>query len=231
MKIGILADIHGNSIALEAVLQEAKHLQITRLLVLGDIVGYYYHPDKVLELLKGFETTMIRGNHEDMLRSAKSSVEEEEKIKLKHGSGISIALNTLTGDQIKNLTDLPTSTTVTLDSCTIMLCHGAPWKSDEYIYPDAPKEVLAKCTSVKADFLLLGHTHHPFIHSRNSVTVLNPGSVGQPRDIGNLASWAILDTANASIVFKRAQFDIEPLIEEAKKNDPGIPYLQEIFRR
>ena len=80
MKIGVLSDIHGNHIALEAVLTEAVSLDINRLCVLGDMVGYYYHPDRVLEMLKAWPVDVIQGNHERMLRKYQDSDAEKKKI-------------------------------------------------------------------------------------------------------------------------------------------------------
>ena len=67
MRIGVLSDIHGNNFALEQVLIEARKEGLTKLLVLGDIVGYYYSPEKALDLLYDWDFLMIKGNHEEIL--------------------------------------------------------------------------------------------------------------------------------------------------------------------
>ncbi|OGG39856.1 hypothetical protein A2118_02600 [Candidatus Kaiserbacteria bacterium GWA2_50_9] len=231
MKIGILADIHGNNIALEAVLTEVSNAGIERLFVLGDFVGYYYNPDDVLAQLARFKTTMIRGNHEAMLEAAQKDERSKEAIRAKYGSGVSRALEKLTAVQIQELLALPKTREVTIDGLTFILCHGSPWDTNEYIYPDADEEVLRKCASEKADFILLGHTHRPFVYAREGKVVLNPGSVGQPRDIGNLASWVIIDTANRSIVQRRTAFDTVPVAKEAEHTDPHVPYLVDVLTR
>ena len=68
MKIGLLGDIHGNSRALRAVLESARVKGVEKLCLTGDFVGYYYHPDEVLDLLASWPNHAVRGNHEAMLR-------------------------------------------------------------------------------------------------------------------------------------------------------------------
>ncbi len=231
MKIAILSDIHGNSIALKVVLKEIHGMHIEHIFVLGDFVGYYYHPDEVLEALSHFKKTFVRGNHEDMLKGVRNDPEMARKIEEKYGHGISIALKSLSSKEIDMLTNLPETATVELGGKRFFLCHGSPWKNDEYIYPDAPTATLEKCTKMDADFVLMGHTHHPFIHRGSGATLVNPGSVGQARDHGGQASWAVIDTASGDVVFKRSPFDIVPLIEETKKTDPSVKYLREVLQR
>jgi len=231
MKIAILSDIHGNSVALAAVLAEVTDAGIDQLFVLGDFVGYYYSPDKVLAQLSKFTTAMVRGNHETMMEVSQHDEEAKAKVRAKYGSGVSQALEKLSAEQVRALLALPETATVIIDGVTFLLCHGSPWDNNEYIYPDASEEVLRRCAAEKADFVLLGHTHRPFLYTHDGTVVLNPGSVGQPRDIGNLASWAVIDTANRSVVQRRTSFDTALVAEEAGRIDPGVPYLVEVLTR
>ena len=68
MKIAVLSDIHGNNFALDDVLKECKLENVEKLLILGDIVGYYYHPELVLKMLSEWEYEIIKGNHEVILQ-------------------------------------------------------------------------------------------------------------------------------------------------------------------
>jgi hypothetical protein len=69
------------------------------------------------------------------------------------------------------------------------------------------------------------------IFPRDDSVIVNPGSVGQPRDLGSLASYAILNTDNSSVVFRRVPFFSESLITQSKKIDPHYPYVSEILER
>jgi putative phosphoesterase len=231
MKVAVLSDIHGNSVALKAVVGEMKKQTILRVLILGDFVGYYYRPDEVLDLLSEFETTSIRGNHENMLRATRANTDMAHEIELQYGHGITKAMERLSREQLDLLCELPETRSVQMGDVRFFLCHGSPWRNDEYIYPDAPLEVLEKCAAMDANFVAMGHTHHPFIHRGRGATVFNPGSVGQARDSSGAASWAIVDTDNSEVVFKRTPFDIMPIIGDVIMLDPNLPYLHDILRR
>jgi len=231
MKIGVLSDIHGNDIALEAVLSDASSMGVEHLLVLGDIVGYYYNPDKVLMQLQGWSYDMIAGNHEQMMKQSIKDQNYLEKVTSKYGSGVKIALQKLTAEQIGYLGDLPEYMKVILDNVDIGLYHGSPRDTDEYIYPDAELDLLKKISYVQHDYILMGHTHYPMCTHIGNTILLNPGSVGQPRDIGGLASWAIINTSNNTVVHRRVKFHVDELMNQCKTNDPDIVYLRDVLVR
>ncbi len=231
MKIAVLADIHGNHIALESVLKEIKDLAIQQLLVLGDLVGYYYHPDKVINLLKPWEKIVIQGNHEDMLIKAKTDKVYANQIRQKYGSGINIALKKIDKRLLNKLIKLPAHKLITIEKLKIELCHGSPWNRDVYIYPDADKKILEKCTINASDFVLMGHTHYPFVYKINRSIVANVGSVGQARDKGRSASWALIDTKTRKLTLIHTPYDPSNIINEVKKTDPEIPYLYRVLTR
>lgn len=92
MKIGVISDIHGNHYALQEVLKVAKIEGIEKLLVLGDIVGYYYHPEIVLEMLSDWDCEIIKGNHEELLQALYEDKIDGEILKKKYGKGHEEAL-------------------------------------------------------------------------------------------------------------------------------------------
>jgi putative phosphoesterase len=232
MKLAIISDIHGNSFALEAVMCEIQRLNIDRIFILGDTVGYYYFPDKVFKQLANFDVTAIRGNHDIYLEQMMGSPEYAILLCKKYGSALGLASKVLSTDQIAYLRELPNITVVEYLGKTFTLAHGSPFKNDQYIYPDTERSVLLSCVNeVNTDYLLLGHTHHPFIFAGTNTTLINPGSVGQSRDIGGFASWAIMDMSNDCVTFKKTPYDTTKLIEEVKFRDPELPYLHEILTR
>lgn len=231
MRIAIISDIHGNHVALAAVLAEAGRLGVERLFVLGDLVGYYYHPDEVLRLLDSWPKEMIRGNHEGMLKEAQHDELSANAIRKKYGSGIDNALNALGREKIDELTVLPQTLTVEFDGMRCALFHGAPWDNTFYVHPDADASVLERCVVRGTDFVFMGHAHRPFAFQKDSTVVANVGSVGQSRDRGGAASWIFANTANRTIVFKNTPYDVSTLIVEAKRIDPTLPYLHEILVR
>jgi predicted phosphodiesterase len=128
------------------------------------------------------------------------------------------------------LFDLPETLEDIVDCCTISISHGDVNGMFAYLYPDAKDLDINKNYS-KQKITVLGHTHHAFIHSQHNKVLLNPGSVGQPRDISGLASYVIFDTKNNVFRFKRCQFNIKEIIKECKKVDPELDYLQSVLKR
>ena len=231
MRLALLADIHGNHLALQAILKEARKQSVDELLVMGDIVGYYFHPDKVLECLEPWIKTMIRGNHEDSLKAAIASPETLDIYEKRYGSGLRMALDKLSDQQLDMLCFLPTQQKIIRDSYHILMCHGSPWDTDQYIYPNATDDVFERCFETGDDIVLSGHTHYSLLKKVNGALFVNPGSVGQPRDRKQGAAWALLDTDSGEINFRREHYDIDAVVSEAQLFHPDIPYLSEVLLR
>lgn len=231
MKIGILGDVHGNHLALAAVLDAAENGGAERLLVTGDLVGYYFWPQKVMDMLRGWDKAVVRGNHEAMLKQARRDPEKLASITSKYGSGLRVALETLDDADLDWLESLPHPLEVMLDGERALLCHGSPWDVDRYIYPDAERRDLERCAEGSYRWVVLGHTHHPMRHQVDQTIVLNPGSVGQPRNKQPGAHWALLDTVTGTIKWYCEPYDIAWVIEQSSKIEPRLPYLSSILSR
>lgn len=232
MRLALFADIHGNADALTAALQGAKREGVDEICVAGDFVGYYYQPVEVLSLLSKWTVHAIRGNHEDMLLRAEKDDEYLAKCTAKYGSGLSVALRDLSSLEFQSLQDLPLSLPLEFDDCRLLLAHGAPWDTNHYVYPNASTEVWTKLDEFESfDFLVLGHTHYRLVKKLKNGVVINPGSVGQPRDGAQGACWALIDTATLDVRSFTEKYDTTRVIREAKLRDPHIPYLHQIFDR
>ncbi len=231
MKIAIISDIHGNHNALVEVLKKAKKENVEHLLVLGDIVGYYYHPDSILRLLSEWSFDMIKGNHEKILEDLIENHELGESIRLKYGSGHQEALNKLTEEQLDFLSDLPETKSIQIDGISLLMCHGSPWSNDFYIYPDCESEILRQCDSKEHDFVLVGHSHYAFAIKNENSVLINPGSVGQSRQMGGKASWAIINSQNKCFQLLTTDYNVGELLNEVEEKDSDIKYLSEILKR
>jgi putative phosphoesterase len=227
----LLGDIHGNDLALEAVLAAAREAGAAALLVTGDVVGYYFAPARALGLLDKWRIWMVRGNHEDMLSRARANTTVLNAIEGKYGSGLRTALGELSRKQIDHLCRLPHPLEITLGSRRILLCHGAPWDNDCYVYPDAPTDVLQRCAAGRHDLVVLGHTHHAMVHRVGPTTIANPGSVGQPRDRQPGAAWALYDTTTGEVSLRRESYAMERIVAQALARDPDLPYLANVLTR
>ena len=231
MKLAVISDIHGNYEALLQVLNKAKREGVEHLLILGDIVGYYYHPDKVLALLEDWSYDMIKGNHETIMENLIADPSIGESIRLKYGSGHKDAIAKLSDKQINFLIGLPETKTVKINNVAILMCHGSPWSNDFYIYPDCDSDILLQCNSEAHDFVLIGHSHYAFAVKNKNSMLINPGSVGQSRQMGGKASWAIIDTNNTSFQMLTTTYCVKELMEEVQEKDSQVKYLAEILTR
>ena len=111
---------------------------------------------------------------------------------------------------ISRIEEWPIRREAVIDDLRLLLVHGSP--SDPiagYVYPDTD---LTAFRDLPYDFVLLGHTHRPFIRSIGSVTVVNVGSCGLPRDVGNLACCAVCDTKARTATLLRLEFDTKALL-------------------
>jgi putative phosphoesterase len=231
VKLGLISDIHGNAAALEAVLRAARAQGVERILFAGDCVGYYYEPHRCLGLLAEWDVTAVRGNHENMLREVIAQPSLAEGFRRRYGSGLSTAVSVLSPSQLDFLAGLPVQQKLEIDGTSITLCHGAPWDTDEYVYPDASEALLERCAAAGGAYVVMGHTHYRFTARFGSTSLVNPGSVGQPRDRMPGAAWGLLDTMTGEFHQFTEEYDIESVASHARLVDPHLPYLWEVLER
>ena len=215
MKIGILSDIHGNLRALKAILRAFRSGGVEKIICLGDMVGYYHQSLDVLDLLMKLNVESILGNHEAyLLGYLRCSPENWQVYSLAQ-----IKENISTG-HFRWLSTLPNSLELNLGGKHMAFFHGSPWDPlEEYIYPDSNK--FDNFTNLPWDYIFLGHTHYPMFKQEGSVTIVNPGSCGQPRDGDLRASAAVFDPGNEQIFFIRESYNIQSTINEAQL--AGVP--------
>ena len=232
MRSAILSDIHGNSAALKAVLAEVREEGIDDLIIAGDFSGYYYRVKEVLELLSPFRLLSVAGNHDALLCAMRAGNEAvRQKYAARYGSALTHALKELDEEEQRTLCALPETHEFIRAGKQIFLCHGSPWVNDEYVYPDAPQEKFDAIASLGHDIVIMGHTHYPLIRRVGKCAIVNPGSVGQPRDKGSSASWVIADFAKDTFEQRRTLFDAAEPIADATTFDPSLPYLVDVLLR
>ncbi len=231
MRLGLLGDIHGNYLALEAVLASAVDQGVDELIITGDLVGYYFWPKETIELIDSSNVTIVKGNHEGMLEDARQNPSILPKIEQKYGCGLRIALEELTPQQLDWLALLPCSVETTFGGLKTEIYHGSPWDLNQYIYPSANSDILIRFAKMDCDLVILGHTHYPMVLKCAKTTVVNPGSVGQPRNKVPGAHWAIVDTKSMEVDFLTEVYDYDQVINSAQIRKPYIPYLWEVLTR
>ena len=230
VKVALLGDIHGNAAALAAVLADARDAGAGFLCVTGDLVGYYYDPAGVIALLSAWPFACVRGNHEDLVLASACNPAEHDRVRAKYGSGIDHALALPVRD-LAWLAALPVTASLMLGGRRILLCHGSPWDTDRYIYPDADLSTLTRLDEFGHEMIVLGHTHWRKTWQIGGTLVVNPGSTGQPRDRIPGAAWALLDTDTLAVEHRIARYDVAALVAEASARDPDLPYLSKVLVR
>lgn len=233
MKIGVVSDIHSNIFALEAVLNDCVAKNVEHLFLLGDLIGYYYWPKKVWDALRLWQgrIDIIQGNHENLLARSFSDLSVCDFYKHKYGSGLECVRSQLSSHDINFLVNLPKSKEVKINNIKFLLCHGAPWGQDVYIYPDADKAILDKCLKIDVDVILVGHTHYPMYYGAEGKILANPGSVGQPRDYVVGASYLLVDTNEMKFDFQRVAYNTNEIVVAVGEIDPDNDYLARVLLR
>lgn len=234
MRYLILSDIHANLQALEAVLDAAAPAQWDRVVVLGDLVGYGADPNGVVDRVRDLDPlAVIRGNH------------DKAACGLDDGSGFNNVArfaaawthDELTAANRDYLRELPAGPTP-IDAL-LEVCHGAPFDEDYYIFnaDDASRAL----ETARRPLCLFGHTHLPVAFQRHDRRLggfapqgdselklregveylVNPGSVGQPRDGDPRAAYAVLDVDALMLALRRVEYPVHAA--QRRILDAGLP--------
>jgi len=198
MELAVISDVHSNLHAIRAVLEELKDLEVV---CCGDLVGYGAFPNEVIEVIREREIPSIIGNHDYAAISNDTSWFNPAATE-----SITFTIATLKDENLDFLSALPAE-----HHNDFAMVHGSPLDHlNEYVYPDVGDDYLEGFFElVKKDVLILGHTHVPFTKELNGKLLLNPGSVGQPRDLDPRAAYAILDTERRRAEIRRTEYDVE----------------------
>ena len=221
MKILVISDLHANLAALEAVTRESYD----RLICLGDLVGYGPVPNEVIRFVKEHSFVAIRGNHDNAL-ALDVDCQCSPPNKALAEATLGYHRTVLEGENLDWVRTLPTSAEFKLDGYRFAAFHAKP---HDHLYgyeitPDLPDDQLrGEIEGVKADFILLGHTHLPMVRGIGSRVVVNPGSVGQPRDGIPEASYAIIEDGIAEL--KRCAYDLQKTMETLR----DLPLSREVI--
>ncbi len=225
MRILVVSDIHANRAALDA-LQES----FDACLCLGDIVEYGPDPEYCIDWVRTNATKTVRGNHD---HGCVQNVEVPGNGGFRYLTKVTRQITSpkLSASHRRYLATLPTTSVFVLDGLRFLLVHASPRDPLEEYVPLDPALWEARIKGLKVDVVCVGHTHQQFVLPIGNVRVLNPGSVGLPRDGDPRARYAIIENGNVEL--KQVTYDIErtvaavmdqPLEEDAKTQ------LAEVYR-
>jgi putative phosphoesterase len=230
MKLGVIADVHGNHLALaEALAALAGRTDQT--LFLGDLCGYYPFVNECADLLHAASATGICGNHDAVFRQCRAAGEPPSaEYERRYGSALRRSLERASRQTLSLMERFSETWSGECGSVKVAAFHGAPWNVLEgRVYPDCSD--WTAFDTLDADIVLLGHTHYPMVVRRGAQLIVNPGSVGQARDRRPGAAFAIVDTAAMTVDACRVPFDAAPIVSDARCHDPQLPYLVDVLTR
>ena len=215
MKIGIISDIHANSEALETVLEE---IDADKLVCAGDLIGYGVEPNKVVKAVQENDIESIKGNHD-----AKAVHQIQTRMNPSAELALEYNREDLEDENWEYLEDIPESIRKNIGGVDIAVFHGSPEHPlHDYMYESKiDREFLEDNFEEPPDLVVLGHTHVPFKEKVDDTWIVNPGSVGQPRDRNPEASYAVLDTEKMSVELKRTSYDLEKAAEKVEDKLTG----------
>lgn len=206
MRMAIVADIHSNVQALASVVSDIQKSEPDIVVCAGDIVGYGANPNECCRAAQRICTHAIQGNHDLSVLTGDTSGMNRYA-----ASAIEWTSRNIVAEPRKYLDELGRESRFKLGEVRVSLHHGSVKDPLEYVYEEDVRDSLL--TSAEADVLILGHTHVPYVRKFRSGLVVNPGSVGQPRDGDNRASYALLDTDTKICEIHRVEYDIEKAYE------------------
>ncbi len=236
MRLLVLSDIHANRTALDAALEAARE-RWDRVICLGDVVGYGPDPNEVVDRVRELGGVTIRGNHD----KAGCGLEDPADFNPVARSAALWTREQLRPENREYLQKLPTGP---LEVDGISVVHGAFHDEDEYVF--APAQAIDGLLDSPSAVTFFGHTHMQggfwlrdnevnAIHLRaapgqqfatlkiedGTHYLLNPGSVGQPRDGDARAAFAISDLDHHAVEFWRVPYDVESV--QKRLLDAGLP--------
>ncbi|MCP4604236.1 MAG: metallophosphoesterase family protein [Proteobacteria bacterium] len=222
MRIGIFSDVHANYEALSAVLAAYEKENIDKFLCVGDIVGYGASPNECVDIVRSLTDDVVVGNHDAAVTGRMDySYYYEAARKV-----LDLHATKLTKENMDWLRQLPYRREY--KDVDITICHGSPVKEEEFDYiftADQAYGVLPFYRNFQS-LTCIGHSHlcrvfaitpttveeivhHRFVIDPDLKYIISVGSVGQPRDYDNRATYTVLDTETREFYFKRVEYDIE----------------------
>ena len=222
VKVALISDVHSNLVALDAVLADIDAIGVEQIVSAGDIVGYYPYPNETIERFRSRNIRSILGNHD-------RAVIRINPVGMNKMAAEAVLWTSkhVSADGVDYLRDLKARMQVRMGPHLAGIYHGSPRDDDEYLYEvDAGPELLEMC---ECDLLVVGHTHIPFIKTLGSGTIVNSGSVGQPRDGDRRASYVLYDGDSEVFQIRRVEYEVEVVDQEVQR--VGLPkFLGERLR-
>ncbi|PUE63767.1 metallophosphoesterase family protein [Arcobacter caeni] len=206
MKLVFISDIHSNSNYLSTVQKQIEDEKADMIFFLGDAIGYYDNPNYVLDWLRNINAHCIKGNHEKYFLDEINYDKKLENIYL-----VEINKQKITDENKDFINKWSEILDIVIDKKRFLMVHGDVESSENHIYNT---ESIDKDLFKKYDYYVFGHTHIPLVQYNYGCCVLNPGSIGQPRDYTKQSSYIVVDTNTQDVTIKKIKVKYEKYCQE-----------------
>lgn len=215
-RVAVISDVHGNLPALDAVESELRSAD--EVICAGDLIGYYPFQDEVIEMARDMGWLCVKGNHEAALLARDYSGFNDAA-----AEALRWAEEEISSENREWIRELPLERDVSLEGHGVHVAHGAPGDVHRYVTDAVPDvEAAGLIERGGGDALILGHTHRPMLRETRSGVLLNPGSVGQPRDGDPRASLATMEMGNGpEVEFLRKPYPVGETVSAVER--AGLP--------
>jgi len=210
VKIVIVSDIHANLAALESLPER----DFDQLWCIGDLVDYGPRPHEAVEWVKSKAALAVRGNHD---HAAGFSVDPRCSLPFKRlaAETLRTTQEVCTQEDLSYLRSLPTRWETALDSTRFYLVHAMPTDPLYGYCPEGSERWIDEVARIDSDVLLVGHTHTPFIRTIGQTTIVNPGSLGQPKTGRPLACYAVWEDGRISL--REYPYPLQDTVEQVRR--------------
>jgi putative phosphoesterase len=216
MKIAFISDIHGNAIALEAVLQDIENQGIDKIYVLGDICYRGPEPKRSLDLVRSLHTEVIKGNADEwVVRGVQEGEVPEKALELMNLERQWI-VSQLEPSDIDYLASLPAQLNLSIENVGISAFHATPTSLFDIVLPNAEDQQIetSLMEANEAQIYVYAHIHKPYIRFLNGKVIMNIGSVGLPFDGLTKSSYGLIEIEDGHIKtsIRRVSYNLESVV-------------------
>ncbi len=213
--IAFISDIHANSLALRAVLDDVRSRGLERVYCLGDLVGYGPDPNGVIDLIQTERIPTIAGNYDDGVgweRGDCGCYYATPEARAIGEVSYAFTVRVVTADHKAFLRELPRERLVDLDALTLHLVHGSPRRINEYLMKERSERTYVRLAETEtADALVFGHTHEQWHRQYGGVEFVAVGSVGKPKDGDPQAMYTIVRESAGARIGSGSVVEVEPV--------------------
>jgi putative phosphoesterase len=216
-RVAVISDVHGNAVALAAVLAELEREQPDLLVSCGDLT-WGPLPEETYELARGLNARFVRGNADRAVLENVSETEREQWMQEHHTQEMRELLGTFEEQVVVDIDGLG----------AVRFCHGSPRTDEECVTPETPEQRVREFSDgVDERVIVSGHVHIQFDREVAGIRSVNSGSVGLPYEGRPGAFWAIL---GPDVAMRRTEYDLDEALERYRASgQPGVEQIVEMM--